>query len=162
MLSVDTATGASRRARLQTEDAPRRGGAQSEGSDRAAEIVLAAVVAAWIGTFSVLVYLKHVRFASVDFDMGIHDQSIWLLAHFRGFMTVRGLQVFGHHATPGYFLFVPFYWLGGGPHLLNITQVCVAALGAIPVFLLTRFRSGSAWAGTALGIAFLLHPALQF
>ena len=24
-------------------------------------------------------------------------------------------------------LFVPFYWFGGGPHLLNITQVCVAA-----------------------------------
>ena len=70
--------------------------------------------------------------------------------------------MFGHHATPGYFLFVPFYWLGGGPHLLNITQVCVAALGAVPVFLLARFRTGSAWVGTALGIAFLLHPALQF
>ncbi len=94
--------------------------------------------------------------------MGIHDQSIWLLAHLRGFMTVRGLQVFGHHATPGYILFVPFYWLGGGPHLLNITQVCVAALGAVPVFLLARLRTGSAWVGTALGIAFLLHPALQF
>ena len=114
-------------------------------------------------TFSVLVYLKHDRFASVDFDMGIHDQSVWLLAHFRGFLTVRGLQVFGHHATPGYFLFVPFYWFGGGPHLLNITQVvrrrasarcrCSCWHGSGP---------GSAWVGTALGIAFLLHPALQF
>ncbi|MEX1008809.1 MAG: DUF2079 domain-containing protein [Acidimicrobiia bacterium] len=128
----------------------------------AAEAVLGIVVVVWLVTFSILVYLKHDRFASVDFDMGIHDQSIWLLAHFRGFMTVRGLQVFGHHAAPGYFLFVPLYWLGGGPHLLNITQVCVASLGAVPVFLLARFRTGSAWVGTALGIAFLLHPALQF
>lgn len=116
----------------------------------------------WVVTFSVLVWLKHDRFASVDFDMGIHDQSIWLLAHFRGFMTVRGLPVFGHHATPGYFLFVPFYWLGAGPHFLNITQVCVAAAGAVPVFLLTRYRTASAWAAAVLGIAYLLQPALQF
>ncbi|HEY7106228.1 MAG TPA: DUF2079 domain-containing protein [Acidimicrobiia bacterium] len=126
------------------------------------EIVLGVAIAVWAVTFSVLVYLKHARFASVDFDMGIHDQSIWLLAHFRGFMTVRGLQVFGHHATPGYFLFVPFYWLGAGPHFLNITQVVVAGLGAVPVFLLARHRTGRPWIGTALGVAFLLHPALQY
>ena len=125
-------------------------------------IVLGAAIAVWVATFSVLVYLKHDRFASVDFDMGIHDQSIWLLAHLRGFSTVRGLQVFGHHATPGYLLFVPFYWIGAGPHFLNITQVVVAALGAVPVFLLARFRTGRAWIGSALGIAFLLHPALQY
>ena len=128
----------------------------------AAVAVLGAVMVVWVLTFSVLVWLKHDRFASVDFDMGIHDQSIWLLSHFRGFMTVRGLQVFGHHATPGYVLFVPFYWLGGGPHFLNITQVCVAAAGAVPVFLLTRYRTASAWAGALLGIAYLLQPALQY
>jgi uncharacterized membrane protein len=32
----------------------------------------------------------------------------------------------------------------------------------VPVFLLARFRTGSAWVGTALGLSFLLHPALQF
>jgi len=125
-------------------------------------IALGVVVALWIATFSVLVVLKHDRFASVDFDMGIHDQSVWLLAHFRGFMTVRGLQVFGHHSTLGYFLFVPLYWLGGGPHLLNVTQVVVAALGAVPVFLLVRLRTDHAWLATAVGVSFLLHPALQF
>jgi uncharacterized membrane protein len=128
----------------------------------AAVAVLGAAMVVWVLTFSVLVWLKHDRFASVDFDMGIHDQSIWLLAQLRGFMTVRGLQVFGHHATPGYFLFAPLYWLGGGPHLLNIAQVCVAAAGAVPVFLLARYRTASAWAAATLGIAYLLQPALQF
>ena len=51
---------------------------------RGPEIVLGIAMVVWVVTFSVLVYLKHDRFASVDFDMGIHDQSIWLLAHFRG------------------------------------------------------------------------------
>jgi uncharacterized membrane protein len=159
---METATGDRPVARPARDEPLSGDGGDIQDVDRSAEMVLGAGMALWIITFSVLVYLKHDRFASVDFDMGIHDQSIWLLAHFRGFMTVRGLQVFGHHATPGYFLFVPLYWLGGGPHLLNITQVCVAALGAVPVFLLARFRTGSAWVGTALGLAFLLHPALQF
>ncbi len=159
---METATGDRPSARSERKGPRERKAEPDRHGHLAAEVVLGVGVLAWMLTFSILVYLKHDRFASVDFDMGIHDQSIWLLAHLRGFMTVRGLQVFGHHATPGYFLFVPLYWLGGGPHLLNITQVCVAALGAVPVFLLARFRTGRAWVGTALGIAFLLQPALQF
>jgi uncharacterized membrane protein len=123
--------------------------------------VLAGLVVAWILVFAHLVRLRQDRFGSFDFDMGIHDQSVWLLAHFRGFSTVRGLQVFGHHATIGYLFFVPAYWLGAGPDFLNVTQVVVAALGAVPVFLLARHRSGSGWLGVAFGAAFLLHPALQ-
>ncbi len=125
-------------------------------------VVLALAVTAWIVTFGRLVVMKHYRFSSLDFDMGIHDQSVWLLAHFRGFLTVRGLQVFGHHATLGYLLYVPFSWLGAGVDFLNLSMVVVAALGAVPVFLLTRYRTGNAWIATTLGIVFLLHPALQF
>src|SRR5262245_48250739 len=155
-MRAPTATDDQHAGDLTRHEAPARSGSS------APIVVLGLGIAVWVATFSVLVYLKHDRFASVDFDMGIHDQSVWLLAHFRGFLTVRGLQVFGHHATPGYALFVPFYWIGAGPHFLNITQVVVAGLGAVPVFLLARYRTGRAWIGTALGIAFLLHPALQY
>jgi uncharacterized membrane protein len=125
-------------------------------------IVLGALALIWIVTFAILVHLRQARIWSVDFDMGIHAQSVWLLAHLRGFSTVRGLQVFGHHATLGYLLYVPFAWLGAGADFLNITQVVIAGLGAVPVFLLARFRTGNAWIGAALGACFLLHPALQF
>src|SRR5262245_44525610 len=90
-----------------------------------AVLALAAFAATWIVTFGVLVVRRHHGFWDVDFDMGIQDQSIWLLAHGRGFMTVRGLQVFGHHATPAYYLLVPAYWLGAGPDVLNVFQVVV-------------------------------------
>lgn len=135
---------------------------RSRASDLAAAVTLGVAIAAWIATFGVLVVLRQHRFASFDFDMGIHDQSIWLLAHGRGFLTVRGLQVFGHHATPAYYLLVPFSWLGGGPHLWNLLQVTSLGLAAVPIFLLARFRTGSAWLGTALGAVFLLHPATGF
>ncbi len=135
---------------------------RSSTSDRFAMAVLGAAIVCWVVTFGFLVVLRQDRFGSFDFDMGIHDQSIWLLAHGRGFLTVRGLPVFGHHASPGYYLLVPLAWLGGGPHLWNLLQVTVLALAAVPLFLLVRFRTGSAWVATAIGIVYLLHPALGF
>jgi len=135
---------------------------RSVRGDTAAAVVLGVAVAVWILVFSVLVVLRQDRFGSYDFDMGIHDQSIWLLAHGRSFMTVRGLHVLGHHATPGYLLFAPLSWLGGGPDSWNTIQVASLGLAAVPVFLLARHRTGQAWIGTALGVALLLHPALGF
>jgi uncharacterized membrane protein len=127
-----------------------------------AAIALGAAVLVWVATFAFLVIRRHDRYWDVDFDMGIHDQAVWLLAHGRGFMTVRGLQVFGHHFTLDYFLLVPAYWLGAGPNFLNVLQVTVLALGAVPLYLIAREREIEPWAAAALGTAFLLHPALQF
>jgi uncharacterized membrane protein len=127
-----------------------------------AVLTLAGLAAAWVVTFGVLVVRRHHGFWDLDFDMGIHDQSVWLLAHGRGFITVRGLQVFGHHATPGYFLLVPAYWLGAGPDFLNVFQVVMLALAAVPLYLLARERHLTPWAAAAVGAAILLHPAVQF
>jgi uncharacterized membrane protein len=127
-----------------------------------AALTLLGLATAWVVTFSVLVVRRHHGFWDVAFDMGIHDQAVWLLAHFRGFDTVRGLQVFGHHATPGYFLLVPAYWLGAGPDFLNVFQVVVLGLGVVPLYLLGRERNVTPWAAAALAAALLLHPATQF
>ncbi|HUV09625.1 MAG TPA: DUF2079 domain-containing protein [Acidimicrobiia bacterium] len=127
-----------------------------------AAATLAVVALVWIVVFSVLVVRRHEGFWDFDFDMGIQDQSVWLLARGRGFLTVRGLQVFGHHFSPGYFLLSPASWLGSGPNFLNVLQVNVLALGTVPLFLLARDRGIAPWPSAALGAAFLLHPAVQF
>lgn len=125
--------------------------------------VLAAMIAVWSLVFGVLVWQRHDRFASFSFDLGIFDQATWLLSRFDGqFITVRGLPVFGHHVEPALYLFVPFYWLGAGPHFLNLAQVLSMALGTVPVFLLARHRLGNGWIALPLCAAFLLHPSLQF
>jgi uncharacterized membrane protein len=145
-----------------TPSAPTPGWSRRVRSAHPAAFVLGAAVVVWIATFAFLVVRRHDRFWDVDFDMGIHDQALWLLARGRGFVTVRGLQAFGHHATPGYFLLAPASWLGAGPNFLNVVQVTVLALGAFPVYLIARARGLAPWASAALGTAFLLHPALQF
>ncbi len=131
-------------------------------SPRAAGLVLGVITLLWIVTFSILVVRRQNGFWSVDFDMGIYDQAVWLLARGHSFITVRGLPVFGHHATFALLLFAPASWLGSGPNFLNVSQVVAMGLGVVPIYLLARTRSLGGWVAAALAVAFLLHPALQF
>lgn len=127
------------------------------------QLVLAVVAAAWVAVFGWLTWLRFERFASFGFDMGIYDQAIWLLAHLEGqFVTVRGIDLFGHHANVALYLLTPFYRLGAGPNFLNVLQVVLTASGTIPLYLLARRRLASGALATALGVAYLLHPSLGF
>lgn len=124
--------------------------------------LLGAAIAVWIVVFGRLVWLRHDRFATFDFDLGHHDQAIWLLSRGKGFITVSGMPVLGHHLTLAYFGVVPLYWLGGGPQLLNLLQTAALALAAVPIYLLARHRLGNSWWALALGAAWLLNPTVQW
>ena len=95
--------------------------------------------------------------------MGIYDQALWLVS--RGgqtFMTVRGLEFWGHHVNLVALLFVPFYWLGAGPAFLYVVQSTVLGLGALPVYLIARDRFARPWIGLTFAVAFLLYAPIQF
>ncbi len=127
-------------------------------------LALFAVVVAWyFVVFASLIWRRHEYFGSFDYDLGMYDQGIWQLAHGRGFMTIRGMEVFGHHANFGYLLLVPFYWIGiGGPHFLDLLNTAAVVAVAIPLFALGRRHLGSSWAGLGLGIAYLFHFSPQW
>jgi uncharacterized membrane protein len=125
--------------------------------------LLAAIALLWVIVFSWLVVLRHERYGSFDFDAGIFGQAAWLSAHASQFDTVRGLPLFGHHGTFGFYLFAPFYWVGlGGPNLMNIAQVL--ALGAIPlvVYWVARRLALEPWIAWIAGIVCLLHFAMSW
>lgn len=124
-------------------------------------LVLIGAMVLWTVVFGVLVYQRHDRFASFGFDMGIFDQAIWLVARGESFITVRGLDFFGHHASVAFYLLAPFSWAGAGPHVWNLLQVGTLALGALPLYLLGRPKLGR-WLALVPALAFLLHPSLQF
>ncbi len=123
---------------------------------------LGVVVLTWIVIFGRLAALRQDRFGTFGFDLGIYDQATWLVANFKTpFMTTRGIDVFGHHATFILYLFAPGYWLGWGPRFLTFAGVVGQASGAIAVYLIARdlIRSHAArWLGVALAGVYLLHP----
>lgn len=124
---------------------------------------LGVIVVVWSLVFIVLGLRHHDRFGTFGFDLGLWDQGIWLLSRFKTpFMTLRGLNFWGHHMDPVLLLFLPFYWLGAGPHFLLVAQVMAQASGAVAIYLLARDRLGDRWLAVALGGVLLLHPAYQF
>jgi uncharacterized membrane protein len=121
------------------------------------------MVALYAGVFGFLVYRQQSNFGTFGFDIGIHDQGIWLVSRGRSpFVTVRGLDYFAHHVNVISLLFVPCYWLGAGPHLLIVVHTMAVACGAIPLWLLARDRLGRPWLALVPALAYLLHPAVQW
>jgi uncharacterized membrane protein len=125
--------------------------------------VVAALVALHVAVFVPLTWMQHSRWASLGFDTGIYDQGIWLVTHGRDpFMTVRGMDYWGHHVSAVAYLFTPIYLLGGGIHALTAVHTTVVALGAIPLWLLAKERVGNPWAALVVPFAYLLHPAVHW
>jgi uncharacterized membrane protein len=132
-------------------------------ADRRPLAVLVALVLAYVVVFGRLTWAQQSNFGTFGFDMGIYDQGIWLLSRFKNpFVTVRGLEYFGHHVNPVTLAFVPFYRLGAGPHFLYLVETVWMALGAVPLWLLARDRLGNPWTALVLAAAYLLYPALEW
>ena len=75
----------------------------------------------------------HDNFGTWSYDMGIYDQGFWLVSRGgQSFMTVRGMDFWGHHLNLIVLAFVPFYWLGAGPSFLYVAQASVLGLGSVP------------------------------
>ncbi|MEY2402145.1 MAG: hypothetical protein QOJ08_2256, partial [Ilumatobacteraceae bacterium] len=83
----------------------------------------------------------HDNFGTWSYDMGIYDQGFWLVSRGgQSFMTVRGMEFWGHHVNLIVLAFVPFYWLGAGPSFLYIAQAVGLAVAAFPIYLIARDR----------------------
>ena len=128
-------------------------------------LTLALLILTYVAVFGFLTVRQHARFATFGFDMGIHDQGIWLLSRFREpFVTVRGLHYFGHHLNLVCLLFVPAYWLGAGPSFLYLVETVGLAVGAVPVYLLARdvLDDPPWWMPVVPAIAYLLYPTVNW
>ena len=123
--------------------------------------LLASVV--FMSVFGALGVQNHRNFGTWSYDMAIYDQATWLLS--RGgdtFMSVRGLDVWGHHVNPILYLLVPFYWFGAGPSFLYVAQAVALGAAAWPTYLIARDRFDSPWMGLVWSLVVLLYAPLQW
>ncbi len=104
------------------------------------------------------------HFYSLDFDLAIFGQGVWLLS--RGdvpFVTIRGLNLFGEHAT---WIHLPVALLFAvlGP-LADVRVLVLLQSGALALAGLFLYRIAGREVGASAGIlvllSYLLHPALQ-
>lgn len=114
---------------------------------------------------SVVTVLRHNSFATHAFDLGIHDQALYNILH-SGYMrtTLYGpyaIDYLGDHFSPILFLLAPAYAFFQDARTLLVLQSIFLAAGAVPLYLLTRAITRSAWLGLALALTYLLYPALH-
>jgi uncharacterized membrane protein len=126
-------------------------------------IMLGLAVAVFVGVFVAQTWALHRHFGTYGFDVGIYDQGTWLLSRLRApFVTVRGLNLFGDHASYILILVAPLYRLWPDPRLLLLLQAVALAVPAWVVYRLGARHLGNPAAGLAVAIAYLAFPAMQW
>jgi uncharacterized membrane protein len=118
----------------------------------------------YIVIFSYLTVLEHVAFETTAFDLGNMDQAVWnsLRGRLLPFTNwgEEGTRL-AYHVDPILVLISPLYLLYSDPRTLLVLQTVVVALGAWPIYLLSRERLGSNLGANVFPLAYLLFPALQ-
>lgn len=120
-------------------------------------------LALFVFSFTLETWTLHQRFGTYGFDLGIFDQGTWLLSRFHApFVTIRGLNLFGDHASYIVLLVAPLYWLWADPRLLLLLQVVALALPAWVLFRLGARHLGQPVAGAVAALAYLAYPGMQW
>lgn len=113
--------------------------------------MLAALIYALPATWLLRNYLQP------TFDLGIYDQSLWLLFHGETFNTIIAAHVFGAHFSPILIPMSPLSLIPGGAYPELVLQSLVIASGVYPVARLARAMGREQrW----FVIAYMLHPAI--
>jgi uncharacterized membrane protein len=126
-------------------------------------VVLGVAVAVFVVAFTRATWTMHDRFGTYGFDLGIYDQGTWLLSRPRApFVTVRGLDLLGQHASYILALVAPLYRVWADPRLLLLLQVLFLAVPVVVVYRLGARHLGHPAAGLAVAVAYLAYPGVQW
>lgn len=125
--------------------------------------------------------LRHDRFASGGYDLGIFDQTIWGYSRFEIVRnTVKGTpNLLGDHFHPALMLLAPAYWIWDDTRVLLVAQALLLAAASLPVYWWARSQLGVvaaaiaqfaflAFWGVLAGVVFDFHelalatPAISF
>ncbi len=135
-----------------------------------AEWVVWAMILAYIVFFALLTFQKHNAFQTTAFDLGNVDQAVWNTRHGRllAMTNIEGLtNRLGTHVEPILLPISLLYLLWSDPRTLLFLQTTVIALGAWPVYLITKHATRNTTRPTQnvlpilFALVYLLFPALQ-
>jgi uncharacterized membrane protein len=125
-------------------------------------------VALWLMTayyfalFCAFSLYRYNHFGTGIFDLGIFDQATWLISRGKPpILSSRGMNAFGDHFSPILYLIAPMYRIWDTPKTLLVLQTFACSIGAYPVYLMARKRTGSFRIATLFSIAYFLCPSLQ-
>ncbi|MCX7838761.1 MAG: DUF2079 domain-containing protein, partial [Anaerolineae bacterium] len=133
-------------------------------SPLALSIVLALMLAYSV-YFSALSIQRHHTFRTYASDMGQMDQALWNTLHGHWLEDTRpnGVQMrrLTHHVELIFFVIPLVFLIHEGIESLFVVQSVAIALGALPIFWISRRKLQSEWWAIIFVVMYLMFPALQ-
>ena len=112
----------------------------------------------------VFVSFRHYNFQTQGWDMGIFAQSLWNTSEGRVMQnTLEDVpNHFGVHFSPGLLLLIPGYMVFESPYYLLWIQTLALALGALPLYFLSKKVLDDERISLLIAFAYLLFPSLHW
>ena len=96
-------------------------------------------------------------------DSAMYEEHLWNLWHGKGFRSYLDQGLFlGEHIQVIHLLLLPLHLVWPSHLMMELCESTALALGAIPIFRMTRRSTGSARAGLLMSAAYLLYFPLHF
>lgn len=112
--------------------------------------------------YSLYSVVRHLRFETFIFDLGVYDQMIWLASKGKPlFSTILDTHVFGDHFTPTLILLAPLYWLWDNVLMLLVFQAFFCSLGVFPIYFLSFKKTKDVWLSLTISFCFLAFFGVQ-
>lgn len=124
-------------------------------------LILLASISAYFIIFSSLSVARYDAFYAAN-DLGIFNHKIYNTLHGRFFLSAEGGEEHYHHMDYLILSLLPIYAIFPYPQTLLVIQSAFLAIGALPIYLLSKEKLRSQHAALMLSLSYLLYPALHF
>ncbi len=115
--------------------------------------------------FGYYTILQHYRVQTTSWDLAIFDNMMWNLIRGKWFKASPDLGRTGshiqYHATFIAYVFAPLYALSQRSETLLALQALFTSAAALPIYLFSKARSGSAWLGLVFAYAYLVYAPMH-
>ena len=125
-------------------------------------LALAALIAAYAVTFSILCWIRWRYYLYTDFDLAIFSQATDGILRGTLFSSIRGMPWLGDHSSLILFAVAPIYAVARHPVTLLVVQSVALALGALPIHALARRELRHDGLALACAALYLLQPAMGY
>lgn len=131
---------------------------------RSSKGLILLVITIYIVATCLLGLVRHWRFESFGYDLGIFDQEVWNYAHLRlPYSTIKipNMVILGDHFSPSLALLGPLYLFWPGAKFLIVFQAVFMGISALPIYFLGRKILKSKLLAIVITISYLTFFGLQ-
>jgi len=116
----------------------------------------------YVACFTAISIKKFLLFGFHDFDLAVHDLTVWNILHGGSiYNSILGVPFLGNHMNIILFLIAPIYALFQHPLTLLFIQTIALGGSVFPLYLFARRILDDKWA-MIIAIVYLLYPALAY